>query len=309
MLKILKSLIIIFFLNTLIFSTLRSEIKIKIVAKVGNLLVTTLDVQNEIVTNLVINKQEITQENINSRKQGAITNLVGKAVKRNEIEKYKVEKYNNVDLKNYTLDVAKNLGTNLEGLKAIFKKYSISYNSFVENYKTDLLWNTLIFDIYKNQTNVNIIEVEYELAQRVGSANIEYNISEIEISKSQYNEDTLNKILTIIKNEGFESAAKKYSISSTAANGGSVGWVSKNSLSKKYLDIIKNINIKEIAPPLINKDTVSILRINDLKKKKGKIDEKKLKEQILRKKTREKLNLFSRSHFTNLKNSIQIDFQ
>jgi peptidyl-prolyl cis-trans isomerase SurA len=309
MLKILKSLIIIFCLNTLIFSTLRSEIQIKIVAKVGNLLVTTLDVQNEIVTNLVISKQEITQENINARKQEAITNLVGKAVKRNEIEKYKVDKYNNVDLKNYTLDVAKNLGTNFEGLKAIFKKYSISYNSFVENHKTDLLWNTLIFDIYKNQTNVNIIEVEYELAQRLESASVEYNISEIEISKSQYNEDTLNKILTDIKNKGFESAAKKYSISSTAAIGGSVGWVSKNSLSKKYLDIIKKINIREIAPPLINKDTVSILRINDLRKKEGKIDEKKLKEQILRKKTGEKLNLFSRSHFTNLKNSIQIDFQ
>ena len=115
--------------------------------------------------------------------------------------------------------------------------------------------------------------------------------------------------MTDIKNKGFESAAKKYSISSTAANGGSVGWVSKNSLSKKYLDIIKKINIREIAPPLINKDTVSILRINDLRKKEGKIDEKKLKEQILRKKTGEKLNLFSRSHFTNLKNSIQIDFQ
>ena len=48
-----------------------------------------------------------------------------------------------------------------------------------------------------------------------------------------------------------------------------------------------------------------------LKKKKNKSEEEivKIKEKILNQKKEEKLNLFSRSHFSNLENNIDINFQ
>ena len=40
---------------------------------------------------------------------------------------------------------------------------------FVERQKTELLWNTLIYRVYKNQINVNIIEVENEARKLINT--------------------------------------------------------------------------------------------------------------------------------------------
>ena len=47
------------FVNSFLFSSLQSKINNNIVVKVGESLVTSIDVQNEVLTNLIINKQEI----------------------------------------------------------------------------------------------------------------------------------------------------------------------------------------------------------------------------------------------------------
>ena len=54
--------------NSVIVSKLQANINNNIIVKVGDSLVTSLDIKNEIITNLLINKKEITQENINNYK-------------------------------------------------------------------------------------------------------------------------------------------------------------------------------------------------------------------------------------------------
>ena len=73
---------LIIFLNSSIFLMLHAKINNNIVVKVGESLVTSIDIQNEIVTNLVINKKEITQENINNYKNFAVKNLINKTIKK-----------------------------------------------------------------------------------------------------------------------------------------------------------------------------------------------------------------------------------
>jgi hypothetical protein len=198
-------------INNFFFLNLQSEIINKIVVKVGGSLITSIDIQNEIVTNLVLNKQEIIQKNVDSNKRYAIKNLINKTIKKSEINKYQIKNYSKKDLQNYIENIAKNLNTNSNGLKKIFKQFNINYEVFVENHKTELLWNTLIFQIYRNQTNINIVQVDNE-------------VEKIKENKSE----------------------------------------------------------KEMA---------------------------KIKESILNQKKEEKLNLFSRSHFSNLENNIDINFQ
>lgn len=161
-------------INNLIFLNLYSEIKNNIVVKVGESLVTSIDIQNEIITKLIINRQEITQENINSSKNNAVKKLVNKLIKKNEIKKYEIVNYNKKDLENYVDKVAKNLNTNIIGLKKIFNQTGINYEYFVENHRVELLWNTLIFKIYRDQINVNIIDVENEIEKiRVNNNNVD----------------------------------------------------------------------------------------------------------------------------------------
>lgn len=209
-----SNLLIIFvfiLLNNLFFLNLHSKIENKIVVKVGNSLITSIDIQNEVVTKLVINNQEITQENIKSSQNYAIQNLINKSIKRNEINKYKITEYSKNDLQNYIESIAQNLNTDQKGLRERFKQVNINYQTFIDQYETELLWNTLIFSLYRSQTNINIVEVDNEIEK------IKENKSEEEI--------------------------------------------------------------------------------------------KKIKENILNKKKQEKLSLFSRSHFSNLENSANINFQ
>ena len=43
------------------------------------------------------------------------------------------------------------------------KNYQIDYNKFIESAEIDLMWNSLIFQIYKNQLTLNPIEIENEI--------------------------------------------------------------------------------------------------------------------------------------------------
>jgi len=306
--KFLIILNIFFFSNVILLSEIRSQINNEIIVRVGGSIVSTFDVQNEIVTSLVLKKQEISQENIDNQKNFAIKRLINKLIKKNEIKKFEIEDYSQADLKNYTKRIAKSLDTNENGLKEIFKKYSINYDTFIENYKTELLWNTLIFKIYGNQINVNVIDVENEVKKFINIDKVELNLSEIEISNSQYNENKLQEILEVVKREGFNIAAKRFSVSVTAEKEGLIGWVLKETLSKKYLAEIKKMKVKEISAPISNKNSMSLLMINEIREKGGveKVDQ--IKKKILLKRKEEKLSLFSRSHFSNLENTIQINF-
>jgi hypothetical protein len=202
-------LIFAFALGFLPFSN--AEIKNSILVKVGNEIITSLDLRNEILTNLIVNKIDVNQENIDASKNLAIKNLINKKIKRIEITKYQITDYNKNDLQKYLTNISNLFETNSSGLKKLFETNNIDYDTFVYNYETELLWNTLIFRIYSNQTNINIIEVENELEK--------------------------------IKND------------------------------------------------------------------KADLDPEEIKKQIINTKKQEKLNLFSRSHFSNLENSTNIEFK
>ena len=202
-------LIFAFALGFLPFSN--AEIKNSILVKVGNEIITSLDLRNEILTSLIVNKIDVNQENIDASKNLAIKNLINKKIKRIEITKYQIADYNKNDLQKYLTNISNLFETNSSGLKKLFETNNIDYDTFVFNYETELLWNTLIFRIYSNQTNINIIEVENELEK--------------------------------IKND------------------------------------------------------------------KADLDPEEIKKQIINTKKQEKLNLFSRSHFSNLENSTNIEFK
>ena len=164
MIKSYSKVISIFLLfNFFVIFNSNAQINSYIIVKVGGSLITSIDVQNEIITNLIVNKLEINQTNINKSKNYAIKKLINKSIKRNEINKYEVKDYSKKDLKKYINDMEKNFNTNSDGLREIFTKNNINYNAFVESFETELLWNSLIYILYKNQLNVNIIEVDNDV--------------------------------------------------------------------------------------------------------------------------------------------------
>ena len=305
--KLLRFISSFLLISNLAFSDLKSKINNVIVVKVGDSLVTSYDVQNEIITNLLLSKKALTQENINNNKNYAVQSLINKSIKRIEINKREVTKYNNEDLKVYIKKVADNFNTDADGLREIFNKNGANYDVFIRDYETNLLWNTLIFSIYRNKTNVNVVDVDNELELLFATKEIKYNLSEIIIAKTQ--DGSVKEILQLIKDKGFEIAARKYSMAPTAEKGGLIGWISKKSLSKNILKTIESLKVNELSTPILNENIITIIKVNGIKENENEIEVDETRKSILSKKREEKLSLFSRSHYSNLENTIQINFR
>ena len=306
----LKVLLIISFFNS---DQVLSKINNKIIANVGSQIITDLDIEDEIKTMLILNQKKLSQENINEVKNIAVNALIKRSIKKNEILKYKVEDYDEKGLSNYLIQVSKQLNTDREGLKNILETNLINYEIFIDKYKTELKWNNLIYSLYKNQLNINTVEIENELKKSLENKIeiVEYELSEIEVL---FNQKDLNKnleeIYETIKNSDFITAVKKYSISPSSENDGKMGKLNEKSLSKVYLNELKKLNIGEITNPIRSGESVVILKIDNIKKiGNEEIDLEKIKKEIVLRKRDEKLNLFSRSHLSSVENSILVKFK
>ena len=135
--------------------------------------------------------------------------------------------------------MAKKFNTNSEELKNLFDANNLDYNLFLEDIKTEFIWQNLIYEIYFKKINLDEQEITNELNKLISEQKsiVEYNLSEIETKNLQ--KDELKNLNEYIKNYNFQNAAQKYSISSTALDGGNIGWVNSQSLSNTMFRFIK----------------------------------------------------------------------
>ena len=88
--KYLNPFFITIFFFLLISQTL--SIENKIIVKLDNQIITSLELKNKIRTNLILSNQEINQKNIDKVKSIALNALINFKIKEFEIKKYGVEK-------------------------------------------------------------------------------------------------------------------------------------------------------------------------------------------------------------------------
>ena len=108
-------------------------------------------------------------------------------------------------------------------------------------------------------------------------------------------------ILQNINESGFKNAANIFSISNSSKFGGDLGWINETQLNENLLNQIKSLNIKQLTKPIQVTNGYLIIKLNDKREKKIKIDfEKTLKKMILEEKNRQ-LNQFSLIYFNKIK--------
>ena len=115
----------------------------------------------------------------------------------------------------------------------------------------------------------------------------EYNLSEIEVLLN--NDTTDNNMIANLKKqietEGFETTAKKFSISPSSADKGKLGWVNSKSLSKKIYNIVNQMSLGEVSKPIKGQNNVIFLKLNNKRTKSLKnLDLTKLKNNLIKKK-------------------------
>ena len=300
-------ILLLIFQNSYLFGKINNSI----IVKVGNEIITSIDVENEIKTLLFLRNLNINQENINRSKDYAIKTLIRNSIKKSEIKKYDVQDFSQKELDTYLEKISKNLKVEKSQLKFFFSSKGIDYSIFIDRYKNQLKWNKLIFDIYRNQISLNTVEIENEIELRLTSmSQTDYNLSEIEIIITENIDEEIKKIYDSIKKIGFKDTAKKFSTSTSGTDGGNIGWISDKTINKSYLKYLNNVKTGETTKPIKQEEILTILMINDKKiANPKKMDLEKLKNLIIRQKKEEKLMLFSRSHFAALESTILINFE
>ena len=281
----------------------------KIIAMVNNEPITSYELKNKIITTLILSNQIINQEIINQSKNAAMKSLINVKLKKFEVEKYKI-KPSSDKINSYLKKVSPN---DKESLEKKFLNNSIDYQIFVNEVKVELAWQELIYSKYKNKVKIddNVINNELEDLKKKGENQLEYKLSEIEIETTKENKkNNINKTMKEIDTIGFEKTARKLSVSSTAIDGGNMGWVNSKSLSKQMNDVLSKMKINEISTPITKLNNILFFKITDKRNFKSNIKNiDDLKKNIINNKANELFKLYSNNYLSKLRSNSFIKFK
>lgn len=288
-----------------------AAIQNKIIATVNNEIVTSYELKNKIMTTLILNNKQINQVNINNFKNQSLKTLINVKLRKKELAKYDLLNMA-IDTKKFEQRISKRYSNNIDDFKNIFILNNLSYDLYLEEIKIELAWQQLILQLYGNKVNIDEKEIDDELKKIIASQKdiFEYKLSEIEVQVDDNKKinSLVEEVQNQINQEGFKNTAIKYSVSSTALEGGEIGWVNSRSLSNNILALISTMKVNETSKPIFQNNSILFLRLEDIKKLDAlKINSTETKKRIIDQKKNEILNLFSNSHLSKIRNNASVE--
>ena len=292
---------------------IKTKIKDGLYATVGNKAITKSDIVNEIKKILILNQMTYSDDISEKLKETAVKSTVKRSIKEIEIANYNDAglRYNPNDLRVELNKLAKNINVDLNTLKKMFVANELDFSILENQIKTELLWNSLIFYLYRNRVTVNLQEIDEQLKLKQNKKEVEeYLISEIVVKPVEQSKikSKIEEIKNRIKTEGFENVAMNSSISQTAVKGGDLGWLNENLISAQYRGKISNLPIGGISEPIFIKEGILFFQLRDKRSTKIEIDLVELKDQLVNSEKTKILNMHSKSHYNNLQKTITVKF-
>ena len=280
----------------------------KILLKVNNEIITSLDILNEYEYLQVIN-----QEFKNIKKEEAFkiskNSLIKEKIKRIEINRIIKEiKIDEKVLDKILLTYFKEFDIrSIIDFENFFLSNNIDPKLVREKIKLEFLWNQLIFSKYKKNVKIDKKLIINNLKKNDKQS--EFLISEIlfSVNKNENLNEKYNQIKKSIIEINFSKTALAYSIADTANRGGKLGWISESVLNKKIYNELKNLTIGEHTKPILVPGGFLILKLLDVRKVTKNLDLDKEIEKIVKEKTNQQLNRFSNIYFNKIKKDITIN--
>ena len=305
----LKKIIFVLIVSLFFVSSGNAVIKDSIFATVGNKVITKSDIINEIKIILILNGATYSKEIKDQLDQAAIQSIIKRTIKKIEIEKHDSLRFNPKDVDDELEQLASNLNIDLDTLEQTLIANGINLSVINDQISTDLLWNSLIFLLYKDRLSINLDEIVDELQMLDQNKEInEYLISEIiikPISKENL-EVKLKEIYNEIETKGFDNVAIEKSISETAIKGGDLGWINENTIAKEFREKIVKTSIGKISEPIFLPQGILFFKIRDKRTLKKFINLEDAKNQLVNAKKMKILNMYSLSHYDKLIRNISI---
>ena len=308
--KIKKILFLVLFLLTNIEIT-NAEITDALFMTIGNKPITKSDIVNEIKIILILNNESYSDENIIKLHDSAVKSTIKRNVKRIELERNNYFRYSEEDLRKGLTKLATDIFIDLDTLKNLVESNELDFSIIEEQIKTELYWNSLIFEMYKNNLSINQTEIEDRLKSIQSKKKIdEYLISEIVIKNVESGklDAEIEKLKNKIEMEGFANVAKELSISESRIKGGDLGWINENIISEKIKKTLVSTPVGNLSSPIILQDGILLFKVRDKRKIDKKASLEEVKNDLIRAEKNKILNMYSMSHYDKVLRSISIQF-
>ena len=279
----------------------------KILFKINNNIITTVDVLNEIKYLKLLNKnfKNLEQDKIYKiAKNSAIKDMI----KENHLKKFFKEiELDEVFVEKFILDYFSRYNfSSIEDLEKFLIENNLKLSFIEKKITLQLMWNELILKKFSQNIKINKNKIEKQILEK--KLQQEFLISEIvfNIKSKDELQNKFNEIREEIKNNSFSNAALIHSISDTSINGGKLGWIKESSLSSEIKNVIKDTKIGEITMPVSIPGGFIILYKEDKRESLVKLDIKKEIDKIIKKRTNEQLNQFSNIYYNKIKKNVNI---
>ena len=296
---------IIFFYN---FTYIESK-EVKILTKIGNQIITNVDIENEYKYLVSLNKDYQKLE------KDKIFNLAKSSLLREKIKEIEIRKYFELGVQDSFLnskigELYTNLGfSNSLDFQRYLDQFDLRIEDVAKKIEIELKWNKLVYDKYKDQLVINERVLKKKIIDESKNKS-SYNLSELIFSykTEQESKKKLSEIFKSIDEIGFENTVLIFSEAETRKNSGNLGWVSEVSLSKIILEKLEKIDILEITDPIQLQNAILILKLND--KKKIQMSTLNLDDELrelVKFETNKQLNIFSKIYFEKIRSKLNIN--
>jgi peptidyl-prolyl cis-trans isomerase SurA len=299
--------LIIIFLIIIFFTTKANTLENKILFKINNEIVTSLDILNEIRYLKIINKE---LQNIEAGQLYEISKnaLIKEKIKKIELLKnFKKIEVDEKLVNDVLLDGFKNFNISSKNqLFEFLKKQKIAPETIKDKIKIEILWNQLIFYKYSKSLKIDRELIKKDISNKKRQK--EFLLSEIMFNLEK--DEKLNRKFNLIKktiiDKSFSQAATIYSISDTAKAGGKLGWIRFSSMNQRIKDQIIKIDTGNFTKPIVIPGGFLILKINQIRDANIEIDIKKEIEKTVNEIKNNQLKQYSNIYFNKVKKDILI---
>lgn len=280
----------------------------KILFKVNEEIITTLDIFNEIRYLESIN-EEFKKTNKNQAFEISKNSLIREKIKEIKLKELLDEvKIEDKIINNILTNYFERLGIiSIKNFNQYFIEKKLDPNDIKKKITIEILWNQLIYQKYIQSIKIDKKKIKNELLKK--DLIQEFNLSEIlfTLDKKENLNEKYDLIKKTINKKNFSQAALLYSISDSSKNGGELGWIKESSISLKIKQNINKINIGQHTDPIVVPGGFLILYVKDNRIVKRNSDLEKEIELAYKKKVNEQLNQYSNIYFNKVKKDILID--
>ena len=279
----------------------------KILFKIDNDIITTIDIYEEIKFLKAFNPQ------INNLSDKELFEISKKSILRDKIKKIEISKY--VDeikvADKFLLQLIKKkyskIGIDsIDSFESYLKNYDLNIDLIKKKFAIELIWNDLILQKFNSKIIIDKEKIKKEILKNPKKIQKEILLSEIvfSISKKSEYKKKYEEILTDIKQTGFKNAALIHSISNTASTGGSIGWIKEDNLNKNLKEKILHLKKGQYSEPILTSSGFLIIKIEDERENKLEFNLNDKINELTQFKRNEQLNQFSNIYFNKIKKDL-----